>query len=248
MGGAEGRNATWVGLGALIVIFVALAVIFVRISKLEALRMKAADERVKLLNEVLQGIKMIKLMAWEDPVEESVRTTRSKELRSVRNLAYTKSMMIGFIMGSSLITSLVTFATYSNLYPGRLDPSDIFTAVALLNLLRFPLMQIPQAISAWAQCKISLNRIQELLEAEEVLDENVQPMEHLPPGHPVIHMKDCCFSWDAAPPDPAAADPAAAKRAGATDVGTWGGGEAAAPAEGGGGAPWRRHSSCWTSH
>ena len=52
----------WFCLIALFAVFFVLAFIFVRISKLERLRLEAADVRVKVLNEMMQGIKVIKLM------------------------------------------------------------------------------------------------------------------------------------------------------------------------------------------
>jgi len=56
------KNATWFCLIALFVVFFGLVFIFIRISKLERLRLDAADVRVKVLNEMMQGIKVIKLM------------------------------------------------------------------------------------------------------------------------------------------------------------------------------------------
>ena len=56
------KNATWFCLLALLVLFSGLIFLFRRISKLERLRLDAADVRVKVLNETMQGIKVIKLM------------------------------------------------------------------------------------------------------------------------------------------------------------------------------------------
>eukprot|EP00960_Hanusia_phi_P045672 757381-Hanusia_phi.AAC.10 len=92
------KDATWIALGGLFFVFFALAVIFMRIMKLEGLRMKAADARVKLLNEMVQGIKVIKLMAWEDPMLLECDRRREVELRHVRDLAITKAMMIATVV------------------------------------------------------------------------------------------------------------------------------------------------------
>jgi ABC-type bacteriocin/lantibiotic exporter with double-glycine peptidase domain len=42
--------------------------------------MKARDERTALMNEVLNGIRMLKFMAWERPFEKRIHTIRAKEL------------------------------------------------------------------------------------------------------------------------------------------------------------------------
>ena len=46
--------------------------------------MKARDERVSLMNEVLGGIRMIKFMAWERSFESRVHKIRRKELKYQR--------------------------------------------------------------------------------------------------------------------------------------------------------------------
>jgi len=47
-------------------------------------RMKARDERVSLMNEILGGIRMIKFMAWERSFEARVHKIREKELTHER--------------------------------------------------------------------------------------------------------------------------------------------------------------------
>ena len=46
--------------------------------------MKARDERVSLMNEILGGIRMIKFMAWERSFESRVHKVRRKELKYQR--------------------------------------------------------------------------------------------------------------------------------------------------------------------
>lgn len=50
--------------------------------------MKARDERVALMNEVLGGMRMIKFMAWERSFEKRVLKIREKELK-YQKLNYT---------------------------------------------------------------------------------------------------------------------------------------------------------------
>lgn len=40
--------------------------------------MKLKDERVKMVNEVLNGIKVIKLYAWEEPMEAHIADIRKR--------------------------------------------------------------------------------------------------------------------------------------------------------------------------
>ena len=58
--------------------------------------MKARDERVSLMNEVLGGIRMLKFMAWERSFESRVHKVRRKELKyQQRNYYIEVSHLLG---------------------------------------------------------------------------------------------------------------------------------------------------------
>lgn len=44
-----------------------------------------SDERINKMNETLQGIKLIKLLAWEKLHESRIQTTREIELKYLNN-------------------------------------------------------------------------------------------------------------------------------------------------------------------
>ena len=50
--------------------------------------MEQKDRRIRLMNEVLNGIKVIKLYAWENHFQRDVESIRQKELTILRNATY----------------------------------------------------------------------------------------------------------------------------------------------------------------
>lgn len=46
--------------------------------------MEFKDQRLKLMNDVLSGIKVLKLYAWEPSMQRMIADLRSKELRNLR--------------------------------------------------------------------------------------------------------------------------------------------------------------------
>lgn len=50
--------------------------------------MKTKDGRIKLMNEVLNGIKVLKLYAWELSFKEKVNLIRENELQLLKKGAY----------------------------------------------------------------------------------------------------------------------------------------------------------------
>lgn len=54
--------------------------------------MKYKDARIKLMNEILNGIKVLKLYAWESSFAEKVLEIRKNELRVLKKSAYLNSI------------------------------------------------------------------------------------------------------------------------------------------------------------
>lgn len=65
-------------------------------------QMRIKDERTKMVNEILNGIKVIKLYAWEPPMEEVITTLRNKELSLIRKSAFLRTI-------SDMLNSAVPF-------------------------------------------------------------------------------------------------------------------------------------------
>lgn len=50
--------------------------------------MKSKDSRIKLMNEILNGIKVLKLYAWELAFRDKVLAIRQEELKVLKKSAY----------------------------------------------------------------------------------------------------------------------------------------------------------------
>ena len=50
--------------------------------------MEQKDCRIRLTSEVLNGVKVIKLYAWEDHFQKDVENIRNKEMAVLRNIVY----------------------------------------------------------------------------------------------------------------------------------------------------------------
>jgi ATP-binding cassette, subfamily C (CFTR/MRP), member 1 len=100
--------------------------------------MKVKDERVKSMNEVLNGMKVLKLYAWEPSFEKLIMGTREKEMGVLRKAALYNA---GTYFVWSLAPFLVSLASYITfvLMGGVLTPNIAFVSLALFNILRFPM-------------------------------------------------------------------------------------------------------------
>ena len=71
-------------------------------------QMKLKDKRTKLTNEVLNGIKVLKLNAWESPFEENIAAVRDKEISTIKKAAYiTGGLAVSFSAAPTIVIILL---------------------------------------------------------------------------------------------------------------------------------------------
>ena len=126
------------------------------------------DDRIKVENEVLGGMKIIKLYAWEAAFIDKIDDLRNDELKKL--WSYKLFGIVTRITWTVVPTlvSICSFAVYTAL-GNELTASTAFTALALFGILRFPLFMLPTSISNCVEAGLSLDRITSFLTAEEVL-------------------------------------------------------------------------------
>ncbi|KAJ7785356.1 multidrug resistance-associated ABC transporter [Mycena maculata] len=152
--------------------------------------MKARDERVALMNEILGGIRMLKFMAWERSFEARVIKVREKELR-FQKLNYTIEVLWNAIWnGSPMLVTLVAFWHYAVVRREILTPSTAFTSVSLFNEMKFALNALPETLINLLQSLVSLRRIEKYLGTAEVTA--VPPLEQ---QSQTIAFQSCTVTW-----------------------------------------------------
>ncbi|KAJ1654030.1 hypothetical protein IWQ61_005966 [Dispira simplex] len=146
-----------------------------RMRNLQKKQMKNKDVRIKLMDEILNGIKVIKLYAWEKAFLNRVHDVRNgRELRTLRDYAKLNAFQSFLLTCIPFLVSFFTFGVYAlfdNQSRGSLSADLIFVSLSLLNLLRFPLMALPMVISAVIEASVAVGRISAFLMSEE-LDPN----------------------------------------------------------------------------
>ncbi|EJD40251.1 cadmium ion transporter [Auricularia subglabra TFB-10046 SS5] len=124
------------------------------------------DHRVRLMQEVLQGIRSVKMYAWEDFFGHKISTFRQHEIGLIRRSALVMALTTGVMTLIPVLCCTMTFITYS-LTGHALTPATIFAALQLFNILRMPLIMFPVSISVLAQARASVIRMATFLDAEE---------------------------------------------------------------------------------
>jgi len=67
---------------------------------------------LQVINEVLYGIRAIKLSAWESLFSQRITSLRSAEVRSLAARKYLDALCVFFWAATPVLISLLTFLTY----------------------------------------------------------------------------------------------------------------------------------------
>eukprot|EP00177_Eucheuma_denticulatum_P007234 GFKZ01013162.1.p1 GENE.GFKZ01013162.1~~GFKZ01013162.1.p1 ORF type:complete len:1384 (+),score=212.46 GFKZ01013162.1:285-4436(+) len=163
----------FIGVSAVIGLLVTLAtlpaqtLLMKAMLKLRKANISVTDRRVKLMNEILQGIKAVKFYAWEVPFAAAVEKERAEELKKMKATIWLRSSFMAIIMAIPTVIAVITFAFYTGVFRQELEPARIFTGLALLNQLRAPVMMLPLTANTFIDARIGLKRIERFLRLED---------------------------------------------------------------------------------
>jgi ABC-type multidrug transport system fused ATPase/permease subunit len=125
------------------------------------------DERVRLMDEIISGIQVIKMYVWEKPFAKMVSVARKLELREVIKTSYIRGLFMTFQITT---TRLAMFATLVSLvlFGNKLTADKLFVFQAYLTALSFSMsLQFVRGVAEIAETLVSIKRLEEFLTLEE---------------------------------------------------------------------------------
>ncbi|GAA5907850.1 hypothetical protein JCM8208_001962 [Rhodotorula glutinis] len=157
---------------------------------------KHTDARIKTISELLSGIRIVKLFAWETPILDKAAQSRKLELGAIRKLLTIRAANQTIAMTLPLLSSVLVFAVYS-LTGNAQDPAEIWTSLALLNLLRQPLMMLPNSLAASTDAYQALKALVPVFTADELPEQLflVDAESKL-----ALKVEDADFEWETSAP------------------------------------------------
>ncbi|XP_047459450.1 canalicular multispecific organic anion transporter 1 [Mugil cephalus] len=192
----------WIELGPSVLAGLAVMVLMVPINgllatksrKIQIENMKFKDKRLKIMNEILNGIKILKLYAWEPSFQSQVEGIRGQELKVMKKFAYLSSVSTFIFSCAPALVSLASFAVFMAVSPDNvLTAEKAFTSISLFNILRFPLAMLPMLIAAMVQTQVSKKRLEKFLSGEDLESDVVR---RDPSFNTAVSICDGSFAWE----------------------------------------------------
>ncbi|XP_069084641.1 ATP-binding cassette sub-family C member 9 isoform X1 [Pleurodeles waltl] len=130
-----------------------------------------STERLKKTNEILKGIKLLKLYAWEHIFCASVEETRMKELKSLKTFALHTSLSIFMNAAIPIAAVLATFVTHAYVNTKPLTPANAFASLSLFHILVTPLFLLSTVVRFAVKALVSVQKLNEFFISDEIGNE-----------------------------------------------------------------------------
>ncbi|KAB5588814.1 Metal resistance protein YCF1 [Ceratobasidium theobromae] len=183
---------------AIMIVSLPLNTFIARVLKdMQGKQMKNRDKRTRLMSELLNNIKSIKLYAWEDSFIRRILTVRNEqELKMLRKIGVTTAVSTTLWTGVPLLVAFGSFATAAYTGSKPLTADVIFPCISLFNLLQFPLAMFASITSQLVEASVAVTRIRKFLLSEELqTDARIVDEGEVAEGDVVIEIKKGDFKW-----------------------------------------------------
>ncbi|GAM28766.1 hypothetical protein SAMD00019534_119420 [Acytostelium subglobosum LB1] len=155
--------------------------------------MKLKDQRIKAVNEVLNGIKVIKLYSWEQSFMDHVKDVRDRELGVMTIIKIIQGVGQMLWSMSPIFVSVTSFGVFIAL-GGKLTAAIAFPALSLFNVMQFPINMLPMVVSSIIEANVSVGRLQRFLLKKD-LNPDVVKREISEPNT-VIKVDNATLEWE----------------------------------------------------
>ncbi|KAF2005508.1 multidrug resistance-associated protein 1 [Amniculicola lignicola CBS 123094] len=186
------------GVGAMIIMIPVNGYIARLMKTLQKEQMKNKDARTRLMTEILNNMKSIKLYAWTTAFINKLNYIRNDlELKTLRKIGATQAFSNFTWSTTPFLVSCSTFGVFVLTQHRPLTTEIVFPALTLFNLLTFPLAILPMVITAVVEASVAVGRITSYLQAEELQEDAVlrqEPVEEN--GEESVRIRDATFTWN----------------------------------------------------
>lgn len=158
------------GIGLFIVSLVICVLLIQKLYTTREKVVKYTDERVSLMREILNNLKVIKFYAWEMAYKASILKIRQKEMKYLFTIKVLRNFITAYAVTMPVLTSMLSFITLWATDHMQ-TPGKVFSSLSLYAILAQAIMLLPIALSTGADALIGFQRCNDYLSAEEFTEE-----------------------------------------------------------------------------
>jgi ATP-binding cassette subfamily C (CFTR/MRP) protein 1 len=192
--------ASLAGYGVIVFMVPVNGFITMKIKRYQTEMMKCNASRLKLMNQLLNGIKVLKLYAWERSFNDRIAAVREQEVHYLKKTGYYLAGITFAFTCTPFFIAAASFAMFVLMDPANvLTPTKAFVSLSLFNLLTIPLAILPMTITFAVLFAVSLRRVNKFLEADELDLKQVQRNPYIQNGSTAsddaVLIDNASFTW-----------------------------------------------------
>ncbi|KAI8820291.1 P-loop containing nucleoside triphosphate hydrolase protein [Fimicolochytrium jonesii] len=193
--------SVWAGAGGLIgAVFVVMFIAPALMARAAPQMSRFDDERIRLIKETVQGIKLVKAQVWEQIFASKIIAARANQAKSlfVFNIG-----IVCFVVVGQLGTTIAPVCAFS-LYAAKghmMKAAIVFPSIAFFSILVDPLIALPQTLSGIMSASQSWKRVYQFLTAKRQVPVTERSSHSAPAAETklssetAILIEKASFSW-----------------------------------------------------
>ncbi|KAL4483821.1 hypothetical protein ABPG72_006196 [Tetrahymena utriculariae] len=144
-------------------------------SRYTSKRVQKSDERIKLINEIIEGIRIIKIYGWEEAIKQIINKIRSEEVQlNIKAYAF---QFIERALSSSIVLFSLSLTFIIIYYQGSytLNLANIFSTIQTLSYLKINVISFyGQGFSYIFELQIFLKRFIDIFNIKDITQQKLE--------------------------------------------------------------------------
>lgn len=157
--------------------------------------MAATDSRVQAISEAIATLRVVKLFAWEDKIEERVAERRAAEIKKIWYKFILRICVSATSFMLPVLSMTVTYTLYTVVQHERLTAANVFSSLIAFELIRNQMFNLTQQVTQIITARVSLQRIDDFMHNTKILE---HPAAGVAKDVSRVYFKDAEFTWDSA--------------------------------------------------
>lgn len=162
--------AALTAVGVIILMVPLIGYVGYKIEFYQVKQMTKKDERLRIIGEILNGIKILKLYTWEPFFQRTIEQVRRSELILTRKTSNLNAVLFCIWNVIPFLVTLSSFLLYVYIDPvnNHINSNVIFVALSLFNILHMRIMIFPAVITMLMDAAVSVKRVNRFLNSSDL--------------------------------------------------------------------------------
>ncbi|XP_076633489.1 putative multidrug resistance-associated protein lethal(2)03659 [Colletes latitarsis] len=166
-----------------------------KVSRLTLGSAQKTDDRLRLMNQIIAGVEIIKMYVWEVPYSLLVEKARRKEVNVIKRYSIVEQLGLTFDVYVPRVSLFVTILTY--VFTGNnIDAEKVFMTTAFYSILRSSVtIGFALSVHSLAEAIVSIRRLEKFMFHPEVSKSG--PVKNQVASQSVpVYLKNVTARWD----------------------------------------------------